>query len=375
MPTVGAVDPMTLWYLARASGLVLLGLLTLNLALGIAIQGGWHPRGWPRFVVQGLHRNLALTAVVLLVIHVVTIELDPFVPVGWWAVLVPFVSPYRPLWLGLGTLSLDLLAAVIVTSLLRAHLRPRLWRAVHWLAYLSWPVALLHSVGTGTDTRLGAIFVYEMACVGLLAATVIFRLARAAHPAPVARGLLMVAAAAAPLAALAWSASGPLQAGWAKKAGTPTAVLASGGTGTGAPSGAPSGGAGPAETAFTASFSGSAISGGGGQTLTITGRVQGGAGGSLQVVLQTQPLSAGGLAVSSGAATYKPGNRALAYSGTLVGMRGAGLEFSLQAAGVPGVAAELVLSGPVPSSTVAGQLYFGTAPPTFSGGDDGGGGN
>lgn len=372
--TVAAVDPMALWYLARSSGLVLLALLTVNLVLGIAIQGGWRPQGWPRFVAQGLHRNLALLAVALLAIHVLTIELDPYVPVGWWAVVVPFVSPYRPLWLGLGTLSLDILVAVIATSLLRAHLRPRVWRIVHWLTYLSWPVALLHSLGTGTDARLGSVFVFEMGCVGLVALAVIVRLARASAPTLGTRGALMAATALAPVAALAWSASGPLQSGWAKRAGTPTAALASGSGGSRATAGS-GGGAATAEAAFTSPFSGSAAAtpgSGGAETITITGRVQGGGGGTLQVILSTQPLGDGRLAVSSGSATYRPGNNSLVYRGSVLGVRGAGLQIDLRAVGVAAVSSELVLSGPVPSPSLLGRLYFGTAPPSFGGDDQGG---
>ena len=66
-------------------------------------------------------------------------------------VVVPFVGAYRPFWLGLGALALDLLAALIVTSLLRARIGLRAWRAVHWVAYACWPVALVHGLGTGSD--------------------------------------------------------------------------------------------------------------------------------------------------------------------------------------------------------------------------------
>ncbi len=363
--TLAAVDPMALWYLARGSGLVLLGVLTVNLVLGILIQGGWHPERWPRFAVQGLHRNFALLAVVLLAIHVVTIELDPYVPVGWWAVLIPFVSPYRPIWLGLGTLSLDLLAAVVVTSLLRAHLRPGLWRLTHWLAYLSWPVALLHSLGTGTDSRLGWVFVYEMICLGAVVATLKVRLARASSQDLYTRVVAMLATAAVPVAVLIWSTTGPLQAGWAKKAGTPTAVIASG---TGSHSASPG--------LFTASFTGTLASSatGSGQLATIAGTVLGGPGGSLRVLLQGKATSDGGLSMSGGSATFQPGSGGAAYQGSLVGVSGSMLELAMRSAssGVS-IPVDLLLSQAGAGSQLTGWLYFGTSPPASSGsqGDQG----
>ncbi|MDA8394315.1 MAG: hypothetical protein M0T72_03580 [Candidatus Dormibacteraeota bacterium] len=364
-------SPTTLWYLARGSGLVLLGVLTANLVLGISIQGGWHPRTWPRFAVQAVHRNLALLAVVLLTIHVVTIELDPFIPVGWWAALVPFVSTYRPFWLGMGTLSLDILAAVVVTSLLRAHLRPRPWRLIHWLSYLSWPVAVLHSLGTGTDTRIIWVFVFEMACVGLVASAVVFRLARAVHLGPAARGLLMAVAVVAPMAAIAWSAAGPLQSGWAKRAGTPTTALAV--RGTPAPT---AGGAGSGTSHFTAAFAGTAVSSvaGQGDTIRISGRVEGGPGGELVVLMSASQGSDGALTVSSGTATYRPAHGAAAYTGQVVGVRFGNLLLSLASSGSAAVSAQLTLNGPVPASSVTGSFYFGTTP-ALSGGDDGSGGS
>jgi DMSO/TMAO reductase YedYZ heme-binding membrane subunit len=368
VPLVAAINTNALWYLARGSGLVLLGLLTLNLALGIAIQGGWHPPGWPRFVVQGLHRNLALLAVILLVIHVVTIELDPYVPVGWWAVLVPFVSPYRSLWLGLGTLSLDLLVAVVATSLLRGRLRPSWWRVTHWLGYLAWPLAVVHALGTGTDTRWDVVFVYEMACLGLMVAAVLFRLGRAVRTAPGWRTTLILATAAAPVAVLAWAAAGPLQSGWASRAGTPTAALASTrGTGAGAP------GSGATSAApFVAQFVGTIVEAGGGSvaTVTISGTVL---RGSLQVVLSGQPSSAGGLANASGTASYRPAGGTVTYQGPIVNLQGWVVGISLQAPVGSVIPAELVLSPSSTTSRAVGELYFGTAPPTAgpSQGDDG----
>ena len=79
-------------------------------------------------------------------------SLDGFVPIGWLAVVVPFTSPYRPVWLSLGALGLDLLLAVAVTSWLRHRVGFRVWRFLHWSAYASWLVVLVHALGTGTDT-------------------------------------------------------------------------------------------------------------------------------------------------------------------------------------------------------------------------------
>lgn len=152
-------DGPLLWYLNRGSGLVVLVLLTLSTVLGVLSLGGLSPsglrrRGMPRFVTQALHRNVALVSVVALVVHVATAVADTYVDIRWWQALVPWWgSTYLPLWLGLGTLSLDLVAVVTLTSLLRTRFSERAWRRVHYLSWGAWAVGLAHGIGIGTDLR------------------------------------------------------------------------------------------------------------------------------------------------------------------------------------------------------------------------------
>jgi methionine sulfoxide reductase heme-binding subunit len=140
-----------LWYVGRGTGIASLLLLTIVVALGIATRSGRPILGLPRFAVAAVHRTASLTAVVFLLIHVGSLYFDPYAQLHLVDFVVPFAGAYRPFWLGLGTVGLDLIAALVVTSLLRQRIGRRTWRAVHWLAYLSWPVALSHALGNGTD--------------------------------------------------------------------------------------------------------------------------------------------------------------------------------------------------------------------------------
>jgi sulfoxide reductase heme-binding subunit YedZ len=166
-----------LWYATRGAGAVALVLLTGVVVLGILSALRWGAPAWPRFLTAGLHRNLALLSVVFIPLHVVTAVVDPFTSLGWTAALVPFSSYYRTLWLGLGVVALDLLVALVVTSLLRQVIGHRSWRLVHWLAYACWPVALLHGLGTGSDTTRPWMLVLEVACIGAVLGAVGWRLA------------------------------------------------------------------------------------------------------------------------------------------------------------------------------------------------------
>jgi predicted ferric reductase len=166
------------WYLARGTGAATLVLLTLTLVLGMVNVRRWAPAGLQRFVVDDLHRTLGLLVVVLLGVHIGSNVLDDYVAISPIDAVVPFVGSYRPFWLGLGALSLDLLAALIVTSLLRARIGLRAWRAVHWVAYACWPIAVVHGIGMGTDAS-GWLLWLTVACVALVGVALTARLAPA----------------------------------------------------------------------------------------------------------------------------------------------------------------------------------------------------
>ena len=160
-----------MWYTTRATGLVALLLFTATVVLGLMTAGRASATRWPRFVQQDLHRRISLLAVVFLSIHVLTSVLDTYVHIGWIGIVVPFTSPYERFFVGLGAVSLDLMAAILFSSLLRNRIRPRTWRALHWLSYVSWPIAIAHSVGAGTDTRLLWVDVMvAVCCVAVLGA-------------------------------------------------------------------------------------------------------------------------------------------------------------------------------------------------------------
>lgn len=164
------------WALGRASGVVLLVLMTVTMLLGLLTRSGRPLLGLPRFGVLLSHRNLALLSVVFLVVHVGSLLLDPYAQLRLVDVVVPFLAATSPLAVGLGTTALDLLLAVVVTSLLRRWIGRRVFRAVHWASYLLWPIAVLHGVANGSDGRSAAFLVLAVASAAAVGATVLWRL-------------------------------------------------------------------------------------------------------------------------------------------------------------------------------------------------------
>src|SRR5205823_5951256 len=165
-----------LWYTTRGAGAVSLIMLTCVVVLGVLSALRVQSLTWPRFLTTGLHRNLALMTLVFLALHIVTAVVDPFTNLGWTAALVPFASYYRTFWLGLGVISLDLLLAIVVTSLLRGWLGHRAWRVIHWLTYAAWPVGVIHGLGTGTDSWSAWMLAITGACVAAVGIAVYWRL-------------------------------------------------------------------------------------------------------------------------------------------------------------------------------------------------------
>jgi sulfoxide reductase heme-binding subunit YedZ len=220
-----SVGPSVYWYLTRASGAVSLILLTLAVVIGVAAVGRLRSRALPRFVVDGLHRTASLLAVIFLVVHILTAVLDSFAPIALTDAVIPFAGSYRPLWLGLGAVSFDLLLAIVVTSLVRMRLGHGVWRAVHWLAYAAWPVAVVHGFGTGSDVHQTWMLAIDVVCI---AAVLIAVGTRAMIGWPDNVGLRVGALGLASLFALGlvvWLPGGPLGSGWAQRSGTPPSLL------------------------------------------------------------------------------------------------------------------------------------------------------
>jgi predicted ferric reductase len=169
-----------LWFTTRAAGVVSLVLFTAVVVMGQLARLRVESPGWPRFLTVDLHRNLALLSLVFLVIHIVTAVVDPFTSLGVAPVVLPFGSSYRRFWLGLGTVAFELTVALIISSLLRRQFGLRAWRAIHWLSYAAWPIAVLHGLGTGSDAFSRWLLAITIVCVATALGAIVWRV----HAAP-----------------------------------------------------------------------------------------------------------------------------------------------------------------------------------------------
>jgi sulfoxide reductase heme-binding subunit YedZ len=225
LPLAATVGPSAYWYLTRASGTVALILLTLSVVLGVLDVEQYSTPRVPRFVVDGVHRTASLLAVVFLIVHILTSALDSFASIPLIDAIVPFGGTYRPFWLGLGAASFDLVLAIVITSVVRRRLGYRAWRFTHWLAYASWPLALLHGLGTGSDVKTTWMLVVSAVCLIAVLVAVWARVISGWPDRIRPRSAALALAALFAAGTAVWLPSGPLAPHWARRSGTPSPLL------------------------------------------------------------------------------------------------------------------------------------------------------
>lgn len=217
--------PNPLWFLDRSAGEVTLLLLTAVVIFGIVRAA--LPTTSP-FLAEGAHINLALLTIAFAGLHVLAALLDPFAHLGPIDTLVPFVSAYRGTWLGLGVISGYLYAVAVLSSWPARRLGRPVWLWLHRTNYAVWVLAMVHSFGTGSDVRNNVFLLLSVAAVAVVLAVFLgIRVAEGWHRLPPLWAGAALVAIVTVLALAVWAANGPLQAGWARSAGTPPDLLRS----------------------------------------------------------------------------------------------------------------------------------------------------
>jgi sulfoxide reductase heme-binding subunit YedZ len=221
-----ASNPSWFWYATRGLGAATLIVLTCTVVLGIVTATRWIGQSTPGFVTADLHRNLSLIALGLLAAHIITTVLDPFAHISVRDVIIPFGAAYRPVWLGLGVVAAEIMVVVAATSMLRDRVGPRAWRLIHWIAYASWPVAVIHGLGTGSDARAPWLIGVVVSCVVAVVLALLTRIREGQLSTVPIRAAAAAVVAVTLVLSTRWAFGGPFQADWSAKAGTPPVKVA-----------------------------------------------------------------------------------------------------------------------------------------------------
>jgi methionine sulfoxide reductase heme-binding subunit len=165
------------WYAARAAGLTAYLLISGVAVLGMTMAAKKPFARWPRFTVEDVHRFGGLLVGTFVTIHVVTVAIDSWLPFSLPSIVVPFISRYRPVWVGLGIASAELLVALAVTNHYRRRLPYAFWRRAHYLNFAVWVAATIHGLGSGTDRSAPWALGMYSAAVAAVSAAVVWRAA------------------------------------------------------------------------------------------------------------------------------------------------------------------------------------------------------
>jgi len=218
-----SAQPSPLWFVDRSAGEITLLLMSAVVILGIVRSA--LPASMP-LIVEGLHINIAFLTVIFGGLHLLGAILDPFARLGLIDALVPFVSAYRGAWLGLGVISAYLYVAALVTSGPQRRIPRVYWLWLHRLMYAGWGIALVHSLGTGSDVRNEVFLLLNIVAVAaVLVAFLAFRVTEGWKASPRLWGAVAAAAIVLTLGVAVWAAAGPMQPGWARSSGTPPDLL------------------------------------------------------------------------------------------------------------------------------------------------------
>ena len=157
-------DP-TFWLLARASGLTAYALLTASVLAGLVLKSKPFGRRLRAAAVTDVHRFLALLGLAMLALHGGALVLDSTVHISFAALLVPGLSPYRPLPVALGVLAAELMALITVSFSLRKWIGGRNWRRLHWATYAVFLLGTVHGLTSGTDRWARPLYLGAVASV------------------------------------------------------------------------------------------------------------------------------------------------------------------------------------------------------------------
>jgi sulfoxide reductase heme-binding subunit YedZ len=162
-------DP-TFWLLARAAGLTAYVLLTTSVLAGLTVRSKALGRRVRAAAVTDLHRFLSLLALGAIAIHGLTLTLDTAVPMPLAGLVVPGLSPYRPLATGIGVLAAELAVLIYASFSFRRRIGARNWRRLHYLTFGVFGAATVHGLAAGTDRWAFPLYAGSIAAVAALTA-------------------------------------------------------------------------------------------------------------------------------------------------------------------------------------------------------------
>jgi sulfoxide reductase heme-binding subunit YedZ len=183
---MNTIDTINLaWTTTRAAGIVALLASTGSIVLGLALAGRLSKGPGKLGDVRMLHQTLGVATIAALLVHVLSLLLDPWLQPTVSQLAVPFALDYRPLWTGLGIIAGYGFLVLGMSGFIRKYLGSQ-WKLVHRFTGLAWVAAVAHSLGAGSDAGSAWFWAVIAVCVVPVVVLLAMRVA-AANKKPAAR--------------------------------------------------------------------------------------------------------------------------------------------------------------------------------------------
>jgi predicted ferric reductase len=177
-----AEDAKLSWHLVRSAGIVSYLLLLASMVWGLFMSAQCVKDWSPGAVSMTLHSTLSWLAVMVGLVHALLLLLDDYFTYTLADLFVPFVGPYRPEAVGLGTLAFWILLIVTLSFPLKKRLGHANWKRLHYLSYAAFVMVSLHGLFAGTDgSNLGFRLLLAIGVLLVVALTVL-RVRRSQRP-------------------------------------------------------------------------------------------------------------------------------------------------------------------------------------------------
>ncbi|MGE0598865.1 MAG: hypothetical protein AB7J35_03455 [Dehalococcoidia bacterium] len=165
------------WAVSRASGLAAFAVLTASMVMGLLISTKAGDGIMSRPFIFDMHQFLAVASLVLIAVHVGSLLFDGFLHFTSLSLVVPFISPYRPLAVSAGVIAAWLTAVTTASFWMRSRIGQRRWRTLHYVTFLAYIAALGHGITAGTDTQPPFVYWEYIVSAGAVVALLTLRIA------------------------------------------------------------------------------------------------------------------------------------------------------------------------------------------------------
>ncbi len=169
-------DPKAYWYLSRGSAFVAMSLLWLSMVLGLLVTNKM-ARLWPGAPAAfAIHEYVSLLGLAFAIFHAIILMGDRYIQYDLAQIAVPFASSYQPLWVGLGQVGFYVTLLLSLSFYIRQGIGHKTWRLIHYASFVTYFIALMHGLASGTDTALPWAQGYYWVTAGSLLFLTIYRM-------------------------------------------------------------------------------------------------------------------------------------------------------------------------------------------------------